>query len=183
MSMDEPTGNLIDTIIEDVPSPYAIFTRDGALKVANRRFHDWRKFRDADYGVAAALQSIVARERRVSADLEGHSVDLDIDEKPGGYLALTVRDRDRGQAGLTENNGSEAALKSSEALLSAIMDNVPALIYLKDLDGRHLHANPAVLNRHQKSAEDFVGKRPHDVFPADIADELVEFLPVPSVFV
>ena len=43
---------------------------------------------------------------------------------------------------ITERKRAEAALKASEARLAAFMENAPVGMYLKDLAGRYLMANP-----------------------------------------
>jgi PAS domain S-box-containing protein len=297
MSMDQQSKDLVNSVLEDMPVPYAVFNADGVLKFANRRFHDWRDSLDPSHGPATTLQSILAHDRNGAG---GRPAAIQVDQKADGHQSVTVRDWSDGEAesgapafqashdehgtevmralenlalgilvsdaenrvvfhnailgelldtprdgaaessadqdlleyleaiveaaadasanrvgvsrasirkdpgvqehqtasgreltistnplpdgglvrvvmDVTEHKASEAALRASETLLGAIMDNVPAMIYLKDRDGRYLHANPAVLARHQKSAEDFIGKRPHDVFPLDLADELVAF--------
>src|SRR5262249_38544968 len=60
----------------------------------------------------------------------------------------------------------------SQKRLQDILDNAPAAIYLKDVDGRY-----QLTNRHWETAfgirrEDVVGKTGHDIFPAEVADAL-----------
>jgi PAS domain S-box-containing protein len=68
---------------------------------------------------------------------------------------------------------AEREAERHRAELQAIMDNAPALIYQKDLDGRYLF-----VNKHWSAAFGFrdgaaVGKTDHDLFPAASADEIV----------
>ena len=63
-------------------------------------------------------------------------------------------------------------LRESQKRLQDILDNAPAAIYLKEVDGRY-----QLINRHWETAfgirrEDVVGKTGHDVFPAEVADAL-----------
>ena len=63
-------------------------------------------------------------------------------------------------------------LRESQKRLQDILDNAPAAIYLKEVDGRY-----QLINRHWETAfgirrEDVVGKTGHDVFPAEGADAL-----------
>jgi PAS domain S-box-containing protein len=63
-------------------------------------------------------------------------------------------------------------LRESEKRLQDILDNAPAAIYLKDVDGRY-----QLVNRHWETAfgirrEDVVGKTGHVIFPAEVADTL-----------
>ncbi|MDI1480835.1 AAA family ATPase [Polyangium sp. y55x31] len=62
------------------------------------------------------------------------------------------------------------ALHRSEAQLRAVVDNTTALIYVKDLEGRHLLVNrrlAEVLGR-----DDAVGRTNEELFPPDIAESL-----------
>src|SRR6266511_3629088 len=54
--------------------------------------------------------------------------------KEGVLVSSAIRD-------ITQRKQAEKALQDSEARLQAIMDNSPALIFLKDTQGRYLHFN------------------------------------------
>jgi PAS domain S-box-containing protein len=63
-------------------------------------------------------------------------------------------------------------LHANQKRLQAILDNAPAAIHLKDTDGHYV-----LVNRHWETIfslrrADIVGKRMHDLFPAEIADAL-----------
>ena len=63
-------------------------------------------------------------------------------------------------------------LRASQKRLQDILDNAPAAIHLKDVDGRYV-----LVNRHWESSfgirrQDAVGKTMHEVFPSAIADAL-----------
>jgi PAS domain S-box-containing protein len=65
-----------------------------------------------------------------------------------------------------------AELRESQKRLQDILDNAPAAIYLKDVDGRY-----QLINRHWENAsgigrEEVIGKTGHDVFEAQVADAL-----------
>ena len=59
---------------------------------------------------------------------------------------------------ITERKRAEEALRRSEAILRAVLDNNPDPIFLKDRDGRLLLANPATFAVVGKPAEAVIGK-------------------------
>jgi len=60
-------------------------------------------------------------------------------------------------------------LLESEGRLQAIIDNSPALIFLKDLAGRYLLFNREFGRVFEISGSDAIGKTDHELFPADQA--------------
>jgi PAS domain S-box-containing protein len=78
------------------------------------------------------------------------------------YTDLQREDRERRQA--------QAALKGSQALLQAIVDTLPTLIYVKDLEGRFLLVNRGLAARLGGDRASVIGKTDHDLFPPDQAD-------------
>jgi len=73
---------------------------------------------------------------------------------------------------ITERKYAEEKLKNSEARLTAFMKFVPALILIKDKELRPIFANGKLLDIFP--AHEWMGKKPHEVFPADVADIMVE---------
>ncbi len=69
-------------------------------------------------------------------------------------------------------NLRESANKSRRDLL-AMMNNSPAIIYVKDRDGHFTFINRAFENFLQMKIQDVVGKKTGEIFPKDIADEMV----------
>jgi diguanylate cyclase (GGDEF)-like protein/PAS domain S-box-containing protein len=67
---------------------------------------------------------------------------------------------------------ADRALLQSRARLQAILDNSPAVMFLKDLDGRYEFVNPAFGAFFGKTPEELRGLSDHDVFPAGFAQEL-----------
>ncbi len=71
-----------------------------------------------------------------------------------------------------ERQHISAALTESESRLQAILDNSTAVVYLKDLDGRHI-----LINRHfdtlfQINNQKILGKTDAEIFPKEIAAAL-----------
>lgn len=68
-----------------------------------------------------------------------------------------------------ERRAAEDALRGSEQRLRSIIDNSPAVIYLKDLEGRFLMVNRRYLQLHHIGAEAIEGKTDFDIFPSELA--------------
>jgi len=60
----------------------------------------------------------------------------------------------------------------TEQRMQSVMDNSPAVIYVKDIDGRFIFVNQEFLKLFHSQREDIMGKTLHDIFPKDIADEM-----------
>ncbi len=73
---------------------------------------------------------------------------------------------------ITERKRAEKALRESEAKLQAILDNAPAVIYLKDLQNRHMLVNDYFLNVLNLAPEQCIGKTDAEIFPLDIAEQI-----------
>jgi PAS domain S-box-containing protein len=63
-----------------------------------------------------------------------------------------------------------AARRKSHELLKAVTENTPAVIYVKDLDGRYLMINPRFAEIFQIDAATTIGKTDHDLFGKEAAD-------------
>ncbi|BAU13514.1 multi-sensor signal transduction histidine kinase [Leptolyngbya sp. NIES-3755] len=61
------------------------------------------------------------------------------------------------------------ALRESQALLEAVIQNNPAVIYLVDTEGKILLVNQQHDRVFNRSQEDFIGKTIDEVFPAELA--------------
>jgi two-component system, NtrC family, sensor kinase len=72
----------------------------------------------------------------------------------------------------TERLALLEAYERNRALLRAIIDNSPAVITVKDLEGRYLLVNRRCEERHRMNADAMIGKTDHEIFPADLADRL-----------
>jgi len=70
---------------------------------------------------------------------------------------------------ITATKQTDEALRDSEARFRAIMDNSPALIFIKDLEGRYLQANRQFETVARLSHQELVGKTDDHVFPPDQA--------------
>ena len=76
---------------------------------------------------------------------------------------------------ITERKRAEAALKASEARLAAFMENAPVGMYLKDLDGHYLMANPEMGKLFGRPAEGMIGRTAGDAFPPEEAAMIAHY--------
>lgn len=65
---------------------------------------------------------------------------------------------------LKKREQAEAAEKTSQALLHSVADNTPAIIYIKDIQGRYLLVNQQFLKVFNTSLEKVIGKTDADFF-------------------
>jgi PAS domain S-box-containing protein len=73
---------------------------------------------------------------------------------------------------VTNMKVAEEALSRERNLLSAILNNIPDSVYVKDTRGRKTKANPADLrNLRCKTEADALGKTDFELFPRDIAEK------------
>lgn len=69
---------------------------------------------------------------------------------------------------------AEAAIRDSEARFEALIDNCPAVIAVKDLEGRYVLVNEAFESRYGLSRHEVLGRTTREAFPGEAA-ERVEF--------
>jgi PAS domain S-box-containing protein len=77
------------------------------------------------------------------------------------------------QVGLfIERKTVEEQRRLSAAQLQAVLDNSPAVIHLKDIQGRYILTNRRFQQLFHLSYEEVTGKSPHELFPQETADAL-----------
>jgi len=64
-------------------------------------------------------------------------------------------------------------IAKSKLDLQAILDNSPAVIYAKDLNGRYIFINQKWANLFDKDNKGIIGKTDHEIFSQELADEFV----------
>jgi PAS domain S-box-containing protein len=96
-----------------------------------------------------------------------------LDERIRAEAALSELNAalDRRVAERTEQLELEAeARRRNQQLLEAVAENSPAVIYVKDLEGRYLMVNRRYADIFHVDREKMIGRRDHDIFPPEIAD-------------
>ena len=71
---------------------------------------------------------------------------------------------------VTDRKSAEDALRRSEQLLQAVVNNTTAVIYVKYADGRYLLTNRRFEQLFHLTTDQIVGHTDHEIFPKDIAD-------------
>lgn len=71
---------------------------------------------------------------------------------------------------VTEKYRLRQSAAQSERLLRSIMDNSPAVIYVKDRQGQFSYVNQQFLRSFNMTPEDIIGRNLHDVFAQEVAD-------------
>jgi PAS domain S-box-containing protein len=84
----------------------------------------------------------------------------------GRILRVDGTDQD-----ITERKLAEASLRESEHRFRNVLDNSPAIIFLKDLSGRYLFVNRYGADAVSIPQEDFVGKTAAEVLPPELAEQ------------
>ncbi|XYH93492.1 ATP-binding protein [Sorangium sp. So ce1128] len=100
--------------------------------------------------------------REAQKELEEKNAEL---QRTHQELEQRVRDR------TAELASSNAALRESQHLLQAIVDNTTAVVSAKDIEGRYMLVNRGFEELFQMRREQVIGKTDHDVFPREQADE------------
>lgn len=76
---------------------------------------------------------------------------------------------------VTERHQAETERERHYNLLQAVLGGAVDLVYVKDLDGRYLLANPATCRAYGLSAEEVLGHTDHDLFPTSTAEQVIAF--------
>ncbi|MFN8373784.1 MAG: PAS domain-containing protein [Anaerolineae bacterium] len=85
----------------------------------------------------------------------------------GSVIGLVGVSRD-----ITERKAMEESVKAKERLLRVVIDNVPALVYVKDRSSRFLLGNSAIVQHMgMQSEQELLGKSDADFHPADLAEK------------
>lgn len=90
-----------------------------------------------------------------------------VETDSGLLISAAVRD-------ITERKIAEDALRKNQEQLRALVDNVNAVVFLKDLEGRHLLVNRYYEEATGIASADVIGKTDHEVYPREVADHITE---------
>jgi len=74
---------------------------------------------------------------------------------------------------ITEIKQLEMKLKESEERFRAFMENIPAVVYIKDEEDRHIYANPEGFKSVGKKPDEFIGLTTRALWPPELADRLI----------
>ena len=126
----------------------------------------------ADYVDKPTARSMGQNLNLLALAKEGFYIPVEISLSPietedGLTIASSVRD-------ITERRAAEKALQDSRFMLQSVLDNSPALIYIKDLNLRYMVVNKLWKAVRNTSDLDPVGHRAHELMAAEFAQVLEE---------
>jgi PAS domain S-box-containing protein len=75
---------------------------------------------------------------------------------------------------ITEKKAIQDQIQKNEIFLSSLIDNIPALVYVKSVDGKYLLTNKAYEKFVNKTGPEIRGKREVDFLPPDLAQQVIE---------
>jgi PAS domain S-box-containing protein len=105
--------------------------------------------------------------RRKGSDLRLSFSSAAVEDGRGALSGVVLAFRD-----VTEDYASREALRLRENYLTAIIENQPGLVWLKDLEGRFLAVNSAFLRSCGLGSQgELVGKTDLDIWPRDLAEK------------
>lgn len=87
-------------------------------------------------------------------------------DEAGNLLGYRGIDRD-----ITERKKAEEALTRTVKQYTAMIDTVPAIMYVKDIDHRYVIVNEAFCKLAGKPADGIIGRTDYDIFSSEKADE------------
>jgi PAS domain S-box-containing protein len=174
--------------------PDHVHPRDRAARIrAIRHSAETLERYDAEYRFVLPdseivwIRAIADPERLDNGDIIWTGMSLDVTDRKRLEVELR-RSRDKLEARVRERTASlesanraletevaerretEAALRRSEVLFRRFVDNVPASILLKDLEGGYQLANRQFGERYAVDPDTVVGKTDYDLHPRSVAD-------------
>ncbi|MCG2593044.1 PAS-domain containing protein [Ramlibacter sp. XY19] len=112
--------------------------------------------------VGDKLAPLSGPETYVRKTRDGRSFDVTTKPLPDGGVVRTFTD-------ITAYAHTQEELVHKQAQLGALVHNLPDRVWLKDVNGTFLLANPAFQRRHGLKESDIVGRRSEDLFGAETA--------------
>lgn len=92
-----------------------------------------------------------------------------VSDGQGGVREIITSTRD-----VTQHRQQHEALQQREACLTAIIENQPGMVWLKDTQSRYLAVNHFLVRASgRQSASEIIGRTDHEIWPADLADQYV----------
>jgi PAS domain S-box-containing protein len=119
------------------------------------------KIRETLNGDIVTFETTIDYSDGITRDVRITNVpDIGSDGRVRGFFGMAVD--------VTQSRQAERQLKESEARFHAVVDNFPASVYLKDIEGRYLIANRTFRDwLNVETESDCLGKTIHDFFPPD----------------
>ncbi|WP_438039693.1 ATP-binding protein [Sorangium sp. So ce128] len=108
---------------------------------------------------------------RITTHLSLREAQKELEEKNAELQRIHQELEQRVRERTAELASSNAALRESQHLLQAIVDNTAAVVFAKDIEGRYMLVNRGFEELFQMRREQVIGKTDHDLFPREQAEE------------
>ncbi|WP_437545755.1 ATP-binding protein [Sorangium sp. So ce367] len=108
---------------------------------------------------------------RITTHLSLREAHKELEEKNAELQRVHQELEQRVRERTAELASSNAALRESQHLLQAIVDNTAAVVFVKDIEGRYMLVNRGWEELFQMRREQVIGKTDHDLFPREQAHE------------
>ena len=184
----QETQELLSSFLDNAPMPVHVCSPEGRLRLVNREWeHLVGRSRDEVIGKypedifpletsrGIQLQNRVVIKSNTPVSTEEHvefgngarwfyTTKFPIRDSNGQVRALGGISLD-----ITERKSAEEAQRASEEHLSALLENSPALIFIKDREGRYLKVNRQFESRHMLTSDQVLGKTDEELFSPEQA--------------
>jgi PAS domain S-box-containing protein len=117
----------------------------------------------------SALRREIAERHRAEQEVRAvnEALEARVAERTAELEAINLRLREE----MRQRHEAEERSRASRALLEAVVDNSPAVIYVKQLDGRYLLANRLYEQIFGLEHDSMLGRTDHDLFDKPAADK------------
>lgn len=178
----------LENILSSISSPMLVLDRDMRLQRYNRQISQIFYLTHGDLGHPISRASchceILDFEKMIQETIHTGKVTELKCETANKFFQIRIhpnRDENNFIIGVlviffdnTEILTSQERLMVSDKRIRSIIDGTPALIFLKDAQGKYLSANKAFEERFKLKERDIIGKTDRDIFSEDIANQLRE---------
>ncbi|MBV2209753.1 MAG: sensor domain-containing diguanylate cyclase [Thermomonas sp.] len=153
-------GLTLDDVLGKMFTDFVDIGEDDTLRET-----DWRVIRNGE---------TIAREEDnyIHATGETHtywSIKKPLRNESGAIVGLIGISHD-----ITEKKRLENKVRQQNELLDAVLNNIEAVVYMKDANRRFIYANKHMANLFGKSVDEIVGRLDSELMPQDVADAFWE---------
>ena len=194
----ERTEAQLREVIENISEGFSLYDSDDRLVVSNSRYRELL-YPDAKDAVeqGAPFETVIreAAEKGYIKDAKGR-VEEWVSERlaqhrdpgepqlqqrsDGRWIQVSERKTEDGgtvavYTDITELKRAEQEVIESERFLATLVNNIPEVVFFRDLDGRYIRVNKKYEEVYQVSDESIRGKTVHDIFPRAQADDYAAY--------
>ncbi len=190
---DAADALLVDAL-DNMSDGIVVYDKQNRLVRCNWRFKEFYQYTDEEAAPGTLFDDLINYDlekgliadqvgdthfgRRIGQrEMEGGSLEIQLSD--GRWLQIRDRRTSSGgtvsiQTDITQQKQAEAAVRQSEATLKAVIDSTPAIINVKDKDGRFLLCNPAQASFYGMTPEELKGELLSDIADAEYFERTME---------